>query len=273
MTNTVLSLRWIHCAGYEIRLPNDKRIVIDPFVTTNAFEDFTWEDFEGADYIILSHTHGDHVSDVGNLVKKFNSQLFVGQMSCNSLVEYFDLNYSNVWPVLPGECYHTDDMTLHVYRGKHTLQYRDDYKPSQAYRIPAIGGPEGSFRDGNHFGGMEMLNYGITTREGLRILVSGGVASYQDIYRVADEFRPNIVIRQAGATMPPEEYAALVAPYQAQYAFPHHHEKIPVRQGIEMEEYCRKANAELERLGSCTRVIYPEKFRWVDIVMSAELRK
>lgn len=267
-----LSLRWLHCAGYEIKLTDGPSIVIDPFITMNQFDNFTWENIEGADYILLTHTHGDHTSDVGNLVEKFGSQVFVGQMSCNSIVEYFDLNYSHIWPVLPGEFYDLDGLSLSIYRGKHTSQTRDDYKPSQAYRIPAIGGPEGSYRDGNHFGGMEMLNFLITTKEGLRILVSGGQDSYKNIYLDAMEARPNIVIRQANASLTPEEYARLVLPYQAQYVFPHHHEKIPNRQGISIEDYCRRSNEELIRLGSRTRVVYPEKFRWIDIEMSAKLR-
>lgn len=269
--NTV-SLRWLHCAGYEIKLPNGKTIVVDPFVTMNDFGDFTWESIEGADYILLTHTHGDHTSDVGNLVNKFGSKVFVGQMSCNSLVEYFDLNYSYIWPVIPGEIYDLEDFTLGVYRGKHTSQFRDDYRPSQAYHIPAIGGEEGSYRDGNHFGGMEMINYLITTKEGLRILVSGGDDQYRDIYRVAGEVRPNLVIRQANSRLSPEEYGRMVLPYQAQYVFPHHHEKIPQKKGISMDAYCERANQELEKLGSRTRVVDPVKFHWLDVEISVHLR-
>ena len=75
MISDILSLRWLHCAGYEIRLPCGKTIVTDPFLTTQDFGGFTWENIEGADYILVTHTHGDHTSDVGNLVEKFRSQV------------------------------------------------------------------------------------------------------------------------------------------------------------------------------------------------------
>ena len=272
MISDILSLRWLHCAGYEIRLPCGKTIVTDPFLTTQDFGGFTWENIEGADYILVTHTHGDHTSDVGNLVEKFRSQVVVGQMSCNSLVEYFDLNYSTIWPVLPGQQIDFGDFVLHVYPGKHTEKWREDYRPSQAYQIPGIGGSEGSYRDGNHFGGMEFLNFGITTQEGLRILVAGGLPDDRNLYRETWNFRPNILIRQVNARSTPAEYAAITAPYGAQFVFPHHHEKIPTQTGISIEEYCRQVNQEYQKIGIRARMVYPEKFHWVDLKMAAELR-
>lgn len=271
MNINVLSLRWLHCAGYEIKLPNEKTIVIDPFLTMNNFDGFTWENIEGADYILLTHTHGDHTSDVGRLIDKFGSKLIVGQMACNSIVEYFDLNYSYIWPVVPGEHLNFPDLTLDVYYGKHSELFRDDYKPSEVHRMPGIGGPEGSYRDSNHFGGMEFLNYGITTKEGLRILVAGGIGEDDNIYEEAKKFRPNLVLRQVNSMCPPKEYAMQVAPFQAQLVFPHHHEKIPQQYGISIEEYCSQVNEELENLKSRTRMVYPEKFHWVDIGMTTNL--
>ena len=271
METKALSLRWLHCAGYEIKLPDGRTIVIDPFITTNHFENFTWEDIEGADYILLTHTHGDHTADVGNLVEKFGSQVFVGMMSCNALVEYFDLNYSYIWPVIPGNHFELDGLTIDVLFSKHTTIFRDNYKPSMAYDIPDVGKGPGTFRDCNHFGGMEMLNYMITTKEGLRIMISGGLPALENAFLDAKKFRPNIVILQCGAK-DPAGYAADAARYGAQFVFPHHHEKIPNKWGMSIAEYCDQANEALAAMGSLTRVVDPGKFTWCDITLGAVVK-
>ena len=66
VTSHGLRFRWFTCNCTEIRLPNGKYIVIDPFLPSP--EDPKWgkmgmscgyavADLEGADYVILNHAH------------------------------------------------------------------------------------------------------------------------------------------------------------------------------------------------------------------------
>ena len=67
MKSTSLKIRAFNVGGaFEIKLPNGKIVLIDPFFTSNQFEGgFTREDVTGADYILLTHSHYDHDIDVG----------------------------------------------------------------------------------------------------------------------------------------------------------------------------------------------------------------
>ena len=76
-----LKIRYINYACYEIVLPNGKVLVVDPCIELGykipgVIEreplDFKHDDFTGADYILLSHTHADHTMEVGYLAKKFH---------------------------------------------------------------------------------------------------------------------------------------------------------------------------------------------------------
>lgn len=88
--STALRMRWISVQCYEIVLPNGKVIVTDPFFWDgNNVEDpeklssedkglykvykqdgFSIDQITGADYIIISHIHGDHINMVGKLWEK-----------------------------------------------------------------------------------------------------------------------------------------------------------------------------------------------------------
>lgn len=54
---------------FSIECDDDTRLVIDPFFTDNPVSDLTVEDVE-ADFILVTHGHGDHVGDLIPLVER-----------------------------------------------------------------------------------------------------------------------------------------------------------------------------------------------------------
>ncbi|TDM15792.1 metal-dependent hydrolase [Macrococcus bovicus] len=54
------------CISFEA---NNKKVIVDPFITGNPLSDLTVEEVE-ADYIVLTHGHGDHLGDTITLVKR-----------------------------------------------------------------------------------------------------------------------------------------------------------------------------------------------------------
>lgn len=51
---------------------NDKKVIIDPFISDNGQCNISVDDVE-VDYIILTHGHNDHVGDTVELAKKHNA--------------------------------------------------------------------------------------------------------------------------------------------------------------------------------------------------------
>ncbi|MBR0138206.1 MAG: MBL fold metallo-hydrolase [Erysipelotrichaceae bacterium] len=269
-----IRIRYVNYACYEIVLPNGKVIVVDPSIDyTNKTTEFTRDDFTGADYILLSHTHYDHDSDLPYLAEKFDSKVFVGAMSCYGELQYSDIPFDNIYPVYPGEVYEMQDFTLEVFRGKHTFLGKQN-------RMSLIE-PKESLNDyfpKNHkqsdiFGGIEYMDYMITTKENTRIFINGGGPNwmfYNNIFTTMKEKSPNIVFRQSSSKYTPEVFAQTVDQFHAQLVFPLHQDGVARKTDFTIKEYVERANAEFDRIGSNTRMINPVPFKWYTISFCVE---
>lgn len=279
MKTTALKLRWIYAACYEIVLPSGATIVIDPFITPNNFENFSWTNITGADYILLTHTHFDHISDVGNLVKKYNSRVIAESTAAYELANCFSFNYDNVYPAAPTEKYYFEDFILEVQRSKHNVAPKPEPQIGPKDRkIPGLDMPGvGNVDLLNEYGSIYSLDYFITTKENVRIMISSGALYdgsgkliYDNAFVNANGFAPNIVIRQATRLGAPEFFAKVLSRYNAQIYFPFHHEahdRRKARMGSDVmgtDEYLTATDAELQKISSA-HLINPTQFKWYEI--------
>lgn len=279
-----LKFRYINYACYEIVLPNGKVIVVDPCIvmktpmpgeTECRKIDFKREDFTGADYIILSHTHPDHTLEVGYLAEKYQSKVIVGAMSSYALAEAYDINMDQVYPCFPNEKFEMEDFTIEVFRGKHTftrkkstigdrLQHRQMEEYSEAAHLASI------------WGSMEYCDYVITTKENLRIFICGGQPQwfyFTNVDEIVKTKAPNIVLRQSSSKYTPEEFGRHMDHFGPQLVMPLHQDGIERASGMKKEEYFGRANQELERIGSQTRILDPVPLKWYSIGMSIEMEE
>jgi len=279
MKTTSFKIRWLDAVGYEINLPGGASIVIDPYLSGNPRAPFQWEQIQGADYIILTHTHFDHTSDVRNLTVKYNSKIIVEGTAANALAHCFGINYDNIYPVFPGETYYFEDFVLETSRSKHNIapQPMPGKGPELVHEMIAVDVPQ---LDGvgdqsllNEYGSLFSLDYFITTKENMRIMVSSGAlqdssgrAVYYNAFEHAKKFAPNVVIRQATRLGTPENLAEVLSRYHAQIYFPSHHEafdrykeKFPDRPGT--DEYLKNTDLALQKINGA-RLVNPIKGQW-----------
>ncbi|MGB5288353.1 MAG: metal-dependent hydrolase [Ignavibacteriaceae bacterium] len=78
-----MKLRYFSHSAFQLTTPNGKKILIDPFLTGNPTAPVTASDVN-ADYIILTHAHGDHIGDSFDIAKRCNSTF----ICVNELAEY-----------------------------------------------------------------------------------------------------------------------------------------------------------------------------------------
>ena len=78
-----MKLRYFSHSAFQLTTPNGKKILIDPFLTGNPTAPVKASDVN-ADYIILTHAHGDHIGDSFDIAKRCNSTF----ICVNELAEY-----------------------------------------------------------------------------------------------------------------------------------------------------------------------------------------
>lgn len=67
-----MKLRYFSHSAFQIKTDDNKTILIDPFLDDNPTSPVKSENVD-ADYIILSHAHGDHIGDAMKIGKRCNS--------------------------------------------------------------------------------------------------------------------------------------------------------------------------------------------------------
>lgn len=266
-----LRLRWINYACYEIVLPDQKRIVIDPCIDFTKEVPFSAEDFGKVDYILLSHTHYDHTMEIGNILKGSKPKIIVGSLSAYDLCKFFEIDFDQIYPVAPNETLEFDGFTLDVYRGKHTSVNSTDGTNTINRR------KFGAFPAGHHecdiYGSIEYMNYLITTGQNVRILNWGGpkeTVYFNNIFTIAKKMAPNIIIKQLSTKYTPEEFAETMAILHPQIVLPLHQDGVDRKGTITAKEYIARANTRLEELGSQTRIVDPPQYEFLDFYMGVD---
>ncbi len=89
-----MKLRYFSHSAFQITCNSGKKILIDPFLDDNPTSPVKSDEVD-ADYIILSHAHGDHMGDALKIGKRCNSRF----ICVNELANYIkskDLDAHNM---------------------------------------------------------------------------------------------------------------------------------------------------------------------------------
>ncbi len=218
-----IKFRWLNDACYEIELPTGAHILIDPYIDHSENSTLTVQAIKRADYVLISHTHFDHVLELGDIFERFAPKIYVGAQSALELARYYRLPADKVTPCWPGGAFDTPDFTLEVFQGKH-VPLGDWNNPSgwkgfgEENQLP----PE--IEALNVCGSFEYCNYRITTPNNQRLLVWGGEADYHACRQMAG-VGSDLAILQFGRN-PEQAITDFCAAIHPQLIVPHHHELI-----------------------------------------------
>lgn len=267
-----IRLRWLYETCYEIVLPNGTVILTDPDLTVHNLE-VTAKDIERVDYILCSHTHYDHTSDISYLVEKFHCKLLVGELSAQDICRCFNLPYSSVYPVGPDDVLEFPDVTFHIFRGKHTAPPPDPVRGRPASSMETTIKRWGLEGHGvcDQYGWLEFIDFVIISPNNQTIMICGGIPAFRKSEEMAKRYHPDILIRQPGGFPNVAEYAAYVNRIGAQVVFPSHHENIEKKFHKPMEQVAAETAQALEELGSAAIFVNPEQFKWYEIATHVDL--
>ena len=78
-----MKLKYFSHSAFQITTDNGKRVLIDPFLTGNPTSPVKTEEVN-ADFIVLTHAHGDHIGDAFSIADRCNSLI----ICVNELADY-----------------------------------------------------------------------------------------------------------------------------------------------------------------------------------------
>lgn len=216
-------IRWINTAGFEIIMSNGKHVLIDPFLSgsLDGIECYPMSigEIESCEYLILSHTHSDHAADVKEIQEKFPGvNIFLGDLSADSICEEQNLDCKRIYRVRSGESYEFDDFRLEAFSGRHTESSRGYFRNAKEFLKS-----DGSFYRQQWFGNLEFMNYRITLCDGTKIFIWGGMTSPDQKYKFRD-MGVNISLMHVSPKQNFEEFAELVNAIRTQIVIPHHYD-------------------------------------------------
>lgn len=205
-------LRWLGTACFEVVLPNKKTLVIDPFVDDAVDSPITSSQFEGCDFLFLTHGHFDHILDAGKLSDRFSPTIYCSKLVAESLIKHLGVNPKRVRPVAVGDRVCETGMTVEIIQGTH-VDFASDYErmtgksissstPIQEaietvldmtfetdWRPPRISEWMKNFPPG------EQLNFVFDLDQGPRIFMAGTRADYDQI-KIAHTVNVDITLLQ-----------------------------------------------------------------------------
>lgn len=267
MNTTAVRIRWLNDACYELVLPNGKHILVDPYVDESKFRILSYQDIDQVDYLLISHTHFDHVLGLPNILSRFEPQVYAGHISGMELAERYDIPAYLMNLCSAGDRIETEDFTLDCFRGRHTKIGEID-RPSRW--------PDNIHRENldpvttrlNMLGSYEYMIYRLTLPSGLRILIWGGAAT-ADAVAQAKTYDPDITIAQLPRETP-EQIGRLYAAIGGRVIFPHHHDFF-MEKGAEGLRVIEDTLEAAHRLAPDTLICCPEKGRWYSVQTSVML--
>ena len=266
--------------GHEIVLPTGKTILVDPYYPADE-SGHTQEDIQGADYVLLTHSHFDHDLNLGWIAKKFDSRVILPAMAALAEAKYQRLTYDSIYPAFPNSTYTFPDFTLQVFQAKHNTLGKAAYDPEVdvTYKMTGVRGD----LDTDALGGIFSNDYLITTNNGFRILIASGQNEWKESISTFQALGANMLLRQCsvrprgadmyqGSQVDAPTLAKLFTSYGAQILVPFHMDSILKKWTPEqLDAYFADVAREVQKLDSGAVFLPPVAWKWYTVGLDVSL--
>ena len=217
-------LLWLGQAGFRIKSPSGKMILIDPWITGGPKTPPMYKNDLAAigpiDLLLVTHAHVDHIGDAPVLAKMNNTKLYGPADMVTPLVTL---------GILPADLGYRFNKTGRVtpFPGIKVTAVQAEHSSLLVWKNPATDKLE------SHPAG-EPMGYIIELENGFKIWHMGDTGLFGDMKFIAEHYKPDLVLIPIGGnfTMAPDDAAyALRTWVKPKMVIPMHYNSNPLAKG------------------------------------------
>jgi L-ascorbate metabolism protein UlaG (beta-lactamase superfamily) len=215
---------WLGQAGFRIKSPGGKIIVIDPWITGGPKAPAIYKNDLAAlgpvDLLLVTHAHVDHIGDAPDLAKMHKTQLYGPADMITPLITL---------GVMPAELTHRFNKSGRVtpLPGIKVTAVKAEHSSLLVWKNPATNKLE------SHHAG-EAMGYIIQLENGFKIWHMGDTGIFGDMKFISEYYKPDLVMVPIGGnfTMAPDDAAhALREMINPKMVIPMHYNSNPLAKG------------------------------------------
>jgi L-ascorbate metabolism protein UlaG (beta-lactamase superfamily) len=204
-----LSITWLGHATFILRTPGGKRVILDPWISTNPACPDSAKKVGDLDLMLITHGHGDHTADAVSVARSSGAQV-VAPFELSVWLQQKGLK--NVVGMNPGGTVNLHGLSLTMVPAVHSSSVEDEGKT--IYAGLATG-------------------YVIKFEDGLTVYYAGDTSVFGDMRLIGDMYRPSIAFLPIGDlyTMGPEQAAFACELLRVKQVVPMHWGTFPALTG------------------------------------------
>jgi L-ascorbate metabolism protein UlaG (beta-lactamase superfamily) len=198
-------ITWLGHATVLVQSAKGTNILIDPFIQNNPKYPKDYSLPARIDYILLTHGHGDHISDVVPAAARHGSTV----VAIYELADYVATKgVANTMGMNLGGTVQLNDVAVTMVEAKHSAGAQDD--------------------KGTHYTGVA-AGYVLTVADGPVLYHAGDTAVFGDMKLIQELYRPEVAMLPIGGhyTMGPREAALAVRLLDPKMVLPLHFGTFP----------------------------------------------
>jgi L-ascorbate metabolism protein UlaG (beta-lactamase superfamily) len=208
-------ITWLGHATVLIQTAKGTTILIDPFIAHNPKYPKSYELPSKIDYVLLTHGHGDHISDVVPVARKHGSTV----VAIYELADYVanqGVDRDKTMGMNLGGTVQLDDVAVSMVEAKHSSGAQDS--------------------QGTHYVGVA-AGYVLTVANGPVLYHAGDTHVFGDMRLIGELYHPEVALLPIGGyyTMGPKEAALAVSFLGAGTILPLHFGTFPPLKGTPEE--------------------------------------